>query len=105
MAKWWSGGPATGLEASRSVGETLCGSGTSARTLAGTGGVGSDLDVVLVLERSGRPFDRKGIEWDATDLRVPADLQVYTKAEWERMGRHGRSARAPWREAIWIYIR
>ncbi|MBI4581129.1 MAG: nucleotidyltransferase domain-containing protein [Planctomycetes bacterium] len=71
----------------------------------GDWGVGSDLDMVVVVERSGQPFVRRGVEWDATDLPVPVDLLVYTRAEWGRMEREGRLARAPWRETVWVYVR
>jgi len=71
----------------------------------GDWGVGSDLDLVIVVETSGQPFVRRGVEWDATDLPVPADVLVYTKAEWERMEREGRLARAPWRDTVSVYAR
>ena len=38
----------------------------------GDAGVGSDLDLVAVLESSEQPFERRGVEWDLTELPVPA---------------------------------
>ena len=37
----------------------------------GDWGVGSDLDVVIVVERSERPFDRRSAEWDTSALLCP----------------------------------
>ncbi|MBI4581126.1 MAG: nucleotidyltransferase domain-containing protein [Planctomycetes bacterium] len=68
-------------------------------------GVGSDLDVIVVVETAAQPFERRGVEWDTTDLPVPIDLLVYTEAEWQSLERQGRPARAPWREAVWVYVR
>ena len=56
----------------------------------GDWGVGSDLDVVLLVDRSDEPFQRRGARWDTTRLPVPVDLLVYTVEEWERLGREGR---------------
>lgn len=50
---------------------------------SGRGSVGSDLDVVLVVEASDEPFESRGARWDLTRLPVPADVLVYTAAEWE----------------------
>ena len=51
----------------------------------GDWGVGSDLDVVIVVDHADEPFMSRGTHWDATDLPVPADVLVYTCAEWERL--------------------
>jgi hypothetical protein len=48
----------------------------------GDWGVGSDVDLVVVVRDSGAPFERRAAAWDATALPVPADLVVYTEAEW-----------------------
>jgi predicted nucleotidyltransferase len=53
---------------------------------AGNWGVGSDLDLVVVLEAAREPFERRAVRFDTTTLPVPADLLVYTRAEWERLG-------------------
>jgi hypothetical protein len=47
--------------------------------------VGSDLDLVLVVEASDAPFERRAVSWDLHSLPVPADLLVYTRAEWDRL--------------------
>ncbi len=51
----------------------------------GDWGVGSDLDVVLIVSESDLPFERRAAEWDLTELPVPVDVLVYTIREWERI--------------------
>ena len=51
----------------------------------GDWGVGSDLDVVLVVSRSGVPFAERAAEWDLTSLPVPTDVFVYTADELESL--------------------
>jgi predicted nucleotidyltransferase len=48
----------------------------------GDHGVGSDLDLVVVVAESAEPIERRAARWDTTGLPVPADLLVYTRAEW-----------------------
>jgi predicted nucleotidyltransferase len=61
----------------------------------GDWGVGSDLDVVVIVEHSPEPFERRAAPLDATQLPVPADVLVYTRAEWEKL-----PARP--REVVWL---
>jgi predicted nucleotidyltransferase len=53
----------------------------------GNWGVGSDLDVVVVVRGAAESFERRAARFDATGLPVPADLLVYTVEEWERLRR------------------
>jgi uncharacterized protein len=53
----------------------------------GDWGVGSDVDVVILLRATREPFIERGRAFDATELPVPADILVYTEAEWDRMQR------------------
>ncbi|MEW6772267.1 MAG: nucleotidyltransferase domain-containing protein [Bacillota bacterium] len=72
----------------------------------GDWGVGSDLDLIMIVEDSPLPFTRRAAEWDVTDLPVPADLLVYTLDEWELLKRRkGRFYQTVMREAVWIYRR
>jgi len=48
----------------------------------GNWGVGSDVDLVVVVGDSAEPFERRAARWDATALPVPAEVLVYTRAEW-----------------------
>jgi predicted nucleotidyltransferase len=68
----------------------------------GDWGVGSDLDLIIILESSTQPFERRSVEWKTTGLPVQADVLVYTKAEWETL--HAtRFHQTVMREAVWIY--
>ena len=69
-------------------------------------GVGSDLDLIAIVEESPHAFERRNLSWSLTSLPVPSDLLVYTLAEWESLeeGR-GRFARTLSRETVWIYVK
>ena len=69
----------------------------------GDWGVGSDLDLIVVVERSDEPFERRAARWDTTPIAVPADLLVYTTDEWERLQREGRLSSRIRRELVWVY--
>lgn len=66
----------------------------------GDWGVGSDLDLIVIVESSSEPMERRAAEWDTTDLPVSADLLVYTEDEWQKMGSQGRFGRTVMREAV-----
>ena len=61
----------------------------------GDWGVGSDADLVVIVEASADPFYRRRIGYDASALPVPADLLVYTEAEWGEMTAGGRQPLGP----------
>jgi len=61
----------------------------------GDWGVGSDLDVLIVVEQASPPFERCAAEWDVTALPVPCDLLVSTRQEWDSLARQGRLAERP----------
>ena len=69
----------------------------------GDWGVGSDLDLVMVVAHSALPFERRGAEWDVTGLPVPADVLVYTHREWEALDKQSRFYRTLVRETVWVY--
>jgi len=69
----------------------------------GDAGVGSDLDLVAVVESSAEPFERRALAWDLSQLPVPAEILVYTRDEWQRLEREdGRFARVLRRDARWL---
>ncbi len=69
----------------------------------GDWGVGSDLDLVIVVETAEQPFERRSTEWDVTELPVPADLLVYTQEEWHKVAQQGgRFYRTVMQEARWV---
>lgn len=69
----------------------------------GDAGVGSDLDLLAVVETSGERFERRALAWDLSPLPVPAEILVYTRTEWEELQRKGsRFARVLKGEARWL---
>jgi len=69
----------------------------------GDWGVGSDLDLVIIIEDSDVPFERRSPPWDTTPLPVPADVLVYTAREWDRLRSESPFCRALARETKWLY--
>ncbi len=68
----------------------------------GDWGVGSDLDIIVVVADSPLPFERRAVGWDATELPVPADVLVYTEAEWRAFEERPTGPPDFVREAVWI---
>ncbi|MEX0692267.1 MAG: nucleotidyltransferase domain-containing protein [Gemmatimonadales bacterium] len=64
----------------------------------GDWGVGSDVDLVVVVGDTPLPFERRAARWDATRLPVPADVLVYTHDEWA--AHPGRP-----RDVVWVVRR
>ena len=48
-------------------------------------GVGSDIDLLAVVERSDDLFDQRGLSWNLHPLPLPAEILVYTREEWDRL--------------------
>lgn len=66
-------------------------------------GVGSDLDLVIIVEHSDLPFESRNTGWGLDELPVPADILIYTKPEWQVLGKQqGRFYSTVRREAIWV---
>ena len=68
----------------------------------GDWGVGSDLDLIIIVEDSRQPFEKRATEWNVTELPVPADVLVYAKEEWKSL-RKTRFYQTVMQEAVWIY--
>ena len=64
----------------------------------GNWGVGSDLDVVIILRHSDRPFIDRAAEWNTLEMPVPVDVFVYTESEWTT----GMESRRQFRDVVWI---
>jgi uncharacterized protein len=47
----------------------------------GTWGVGSDLDIIIILKKTKVPFISRASFYDTSIISVPVDLLVYTQAE------------------------
>ncbi len=54
----------------------------------GDAGVGSDLDIVILVEEDERPFHRRLIG-APEELPLPADILVYTQEEWRDLHQRG----------------
>lgn len=70
----------------------------------GNWGVGSDLDLIIVLHSSTLPFARRAAEWDLSGIPVPVDLFVYTVDEFESLRQSStRFGREVLNGVVWIY--
>ena len=72
----------------------------------GKWGVGSDLDVVILVDATDIPFAGRGQHYPVAGIPVPCEVVVYTSDEWRQMIREGR--RFPLTveaEAVWLYER
>lgn len=70
----------------------------------GDWGVGSDLDWIVILKNCRRSFLERPLEWDLLDLPVPAEIVIYTEAEWQKMAReNGCFYRMISDEAVWVF--
>jgi predicted nucleotidyltransferase len=69
-------------------------------------GVGSDLDILIVVEQSKQPFWERALEFDTLNLPVQAELLVYTIDEW-RATAYERSGflHTIRTDAVWVYKR
>jgi len=72
----------------------------------GEEGVGSDLDIVMIVACSELPFERRAVRYDTSPLPVPVELIVYTAEEWARMLAEGNHfVRRVEAETVWLYRR
>lgn len=70
----------------------------------GDWGVGSDLDLVVIVDHATEPFERRSLTWDLSPLPVPSELLVYTSTEWKLLQKKGgRFARTLEQETVWVY--
>lgn len=70
----------------------------------GDWGVGSDLDLIVIVAESQRPRDQRPLDWELSNLPVPAELLVYTLEEWQRLqATRSRFARTLAEETVWVY--
>jgi predicted nucleotidyltransferase len=69
----------------------------------GDWGVGSDLDLLAIVSYSDRAFGERALDWELSELPLPADLLIYTADEWTRMvAEQTRFARTIESEAVWL---
>jgi predicted nucleotidyltransferase len=69
-------------------------------------GVGSDLDLIAVVNETSEPFERRSLSWDLNSLPVPAEIIVYSLTEWENLKKKDtKFAHMLKSEAIWTFKR
>lgn len=67
-------------------------------------GVGSDLDLIVIIKDSSLPFEERATTWDFDALPVPTDILLYTVKEWQVMRKKGgRFVDMIDKEAVWLY--
>ena len=71
----------------------------------GNWGVGSDLDLLVIVRDSARPFVERAHQWDVSTLPVPAELLVYTEAEWQSFPTDRRFLQSLQDETVWVLVR
>jgi predicted nucleotidyltransferase len=70
----------------------------------GDWGVGSDLDLIAIVESEEEVFEKRSVGWEIEQLPVPATLLVYTVEEWNQMRRkRTRFALAVEQETVWLH--
>jgi predicted nucleotidyltransferase len=69
----------------------------------GDWGVGSDLDLVIILDKSAQPFEVRSGEFDTLELPVPADVLVYTEEEWQGLQKERPFIQTLVRETSWVF--
>jgi predicted nucleotidyltransferase len=67
----------------------------------GDWGVGSDLDLVVLVKASDRPFHRRSTVFPSENLPVPAEVLVYTAGEWESR-KESNFLKTIAQEVIWV---
>lgn len=72
----------------------------------GDWGVGSDLDLIAIVDETTEPFERRALNWNLNGLPVPAEIIIYTVQEWaDLQNRPTRFSRMLNAEIIWTYSR
>ena len=70
----------------------------------GDWGVGSDLDLIAVVNEAPESFERRSVNWDLNGLPVSAEIIVYSLPEWEDLAKKDtKFARMLKSEAVWTY--
>lgn len=71
----------------------------------GDWGVGSDLDVLILVEWAEEPFERRAQGLRTEELPVPADVWVYTVEEWKRLSQRTSFPQTIEAEIVWVFER
>jgi hypothetical protein len=72
----------------------------------GDWGVGSDLDLIAIVNETSEPFERRSFSWDLNCLPVPAEIIVYSLTEWKDLEKKDtKFVRMLKSEAVWTFKR
>lgn len=72
----------------------------------GDWGIGSDLDLIVVVDTSKEPFGERSLGSDILDIPVSVDLLVYTADEWRSLEKfNAKFYKTIMEEAVWVYAR
>ena len=70
----------------------------------GDWGVGSDLDLIAVVNETSESFERRSVNWDLNGLPVSAEIIVYSLPEWEALAKKNtKFAQMLKSEAVWTF--
>ena len=69
----------------------------------GDAGVGSDLDVLMLITDSDVPFSQRNHQWDFLSIPVPVEALVYTLTEWKQLkNSQPRFYQTLQQETVWV---
>lgn len=72
----------------------------------GDWGVGSDVDLVAIVQHSDLPFEQRSLSWDTSKLPVATELIIYTLSEWRTKAQsEDRFARVLRKDTVWVLER
>ena len=72
----------------------------------GDWGVGSDIDLIAVVNETSESFERRSVNWDLNGLPVSAEIIVYSLPEWEDLEKKDtKFARMLKSEAVWTFFK
>jgi len=71
----------------------------------GDWGVGSDLDLLIIVDHVDQETMERALGWDTVNLPVPVDVFVYSAAEWEKRCQEQSFFRQVRKEVVWVYSR
>ena len=73
--------------------------------VTGNWGVGSDVDLLVLIDHATEPFESRMTAWDTSKLPVPTDLFVYSSEEWAALVARGGFAESVRQQVQWVYER
>jgi predicted nucleotidyltransferase len=71
----------------------------------GDWGVGSDLDLLIIVASAQQPFEMRPSAFDTLELPVPTDVLVYTQEEWDSLKQKRIFFKKLDQEVLWLYPR